>query len=91
MATKVQRAKTILDALADATTPNATLTRVADAFAETFAPGETLTNEQKAAIFLAQIRLKIREIVHRVEITQIMEATRVAGEPSTVIDLGVDA
>ena len=64
MATKLQRATAILNALADpATIDAALLTKVADAYAFTYRRGETLTNTQKAGLFIQVTRDQIKQIV----------------------------
>lgn len=62
MATPVQRATAILQACSDGTPDAAILTKVGDAFGFTFRRGETLTNNQKALLLVAEVRRVIKQI-----------------------------
>ena len=89
MATKPQRAQTILDALTDGTAPPAVVGRTLDAFALVYAPegAATMTNAQKAAVFLTATRRFVRETVQGVEV---QAAERTARQSITPPDLGND-
>ena len=91
MATKVQRAKAVLDALADTSVSNALALRVAKAFVFTYRREEVLTtNEEKADVVVQVLRGFIKQVVRDSEISQAMEAARVATAPGAEIDVGVD-
>jgi len=75
MATKVQRATSILNALADpATIDAALLTKIADAYAFTYRRGETLTSAEKAGLFIQVTRDHVRQIVNDVGESQVAAA-----------------
>lgn len=85
MATKPQRAKAILDALADpATTDAAMLQTVGDAFAFTYRRGETLTQAQQAGLFIQVVRDFV------VQITRDAIKSRAAAAASAAADSNVD-
>lgn len=63
MATNVQRATAILDALVDGTADQTVLAKVGDAYAFTYRRGETLNNQEKAGVFINQLRMSIKQIV----------------------------
>lgn len=88
--TKVQRAKSILDALADSSVTNALALRVADAFAYTHRRGDTLTNEQKAGVILRVLRNHVKQVVRDAEISQALEVERLRVEEGAEISIGSD-
>lgn len=94
MATKVQRAVSILNALADPNTvTNVFAGRVANAFVYTYRRDldpAALTNEQKAGIVIRAVRDYVKQVVRDAEISQAMEATRVTTAPTAEIDIGTD-
>lgn len=95
MATKVERAKAILDALADpATVDNAMATRVANAFA-TYSRMQSnnfdisdLTVTQKADNILVALRRLVKDTVRTAEVAKAQEDARKATAPTAEIDLG---
>ena len=89
MATKPQRAQSILDALADGAVSPAVVGRALDAFALAYAPDEaaTMTNAQKAAVFLQATRRFVRETVQGVEV---QAAERAARQSIIPPELGTD-
>lgn len=88
MATKVVRAKAVLDALADTAVTNQLAERVANAFAFTYQRGETLSNEEKAGVIVAKLRAFVRQIVENAEDSQ-TQAAAVAANKSN-LDIGND-
>jgi hypothetical protein len=91
MATKVVRAKAILDALADAPVTNALAARVGEAFAYTYARNEqNLTNEQEAGIFLLQVRGFIKQIVRDAEVSVAIVPVADTAKTNADIPLGTD-
>ena len=89
MATKTQRAGTILGALTDGTAPPAVVTRTLDAFALAYAPEQAamMPAAEKAALFLVATRRFVRETVQSVEIQAAERAARAGVTPP---DLGAD-
>ena len=89
MATKLQRTQSILDALTDSAAPPAVVGRALDAFALAYAPDEaaTMTNTQKAAVFLTATRRFVRETVQGVEVQTAERAARQSIQPP---ELGTD-
>lgn len=63
MATNVQRATAILDALVDGTADPTILAKVGDAYAFTYRRGETLNNQEKAVVFINVLRASIKQVV----------------------------
>ena len=90
MATKIVRAKAIIESLTDATVTNALALRIADAYAFTYARGQTLTNEQKAGVFIQSLRTLVKQVVRDAEISTAMEAARLAAAPGAEIEIGID-
>lgn len=89
MATKVQRATSILNALADpATIDAAKLTKIADAYAYTYRRGETLTGAEKAGLFIQVTRDQIQQIVR--DAIQSQAAKAAADAADVVLDIGSD-
>ena len=89
MATKLQRTQSIFDALTDGTAPPAVVGRALDAFALAYAPDDaaTMTNAQKAAVFLQAVRRFVRETV---QIVETQAAERAARQSITPPELGTD-
>ena len=89
MATKIQRATAILNALADpATIDAALLTKLGDAYAFTYRRGETLTGAEKAGLFIQVTRDQIRQIVQDAIRSQ---AAKVAADAAdATLDIGSD-
>jgi hypothetical protein len=87
MATPLQRAKSIIDALHDGDTDNARVGRILDAFAFTYRRGETLTNAQKATTFVVAIRRMVRQVTLDADRSQ---AAATAAAAIANIDLGAD-
>jgi hypothetical protein len=69
---------------------NAVLSDIADAFAYTYARGQTLTTEQKATVYVNALRTFTKQVVRDWKITVAMEATRVTTAPTADPDLGID-
>ena len=91
MATKIQRAKLILDTLADPVTVNVALAgRVADAFAAEYAAGQSLTNEQKAGLILQHLRNFVKERVRNAEVNTAVATARQTAATAAEIDIGED-
>ena len=90
MATKVQRAKLILDTLADQDINVSLAGRVADAFAAEFPSGQSLTNEQKAGLVLQHIRNFVKERVRNAEINTAVNTARQTAAATAEIDIGED-
>ena len=95
MATKIERAKAILDAIADpVAVDNALALRVADAFAlhRQMQNGSydisNLTNTQKADIFLSELRRLVKDTVRLAEVRKAQEVARLAAAPTAEIELG---
>ena len=89
MATKLQRTQDIFNALTDSAAPPAVVGRAPDAFALAYAPDDaaTMTNAQKAAVFLTATRRFVRETVQSVETQAAERAARSTIQPP---DLGTD-
>lgn len=66
------------------------LSDIADAFAYTYRRGETLTNEQKATVFVNALRGFVKQVVRDWKITVAMEATKQATAPTAEPDLGTE-
>lgn len=90
MATKTQRARAILEALADGTVDDARLDRVGNAFAAEYASGQTLTNAQKAAVILQHIRNFVKERVRNAEVNAAVATARATAQANADIDIGTD-
>ena len=91
MATKIARAKAILDALADPATVDAALTtRIADAYAFTYRRGETLTATEKAGLFLQVTRNQIKEIVQNAGVSQDEATAKPALIAKHALEIGTD-
>lgn len=91
MATKQARAKSIIDALADASVAGPTVSRIADALVYMLARNKTgLTADDKAGLFIFFIRRQIKQFVKQAETDQAMETARKNVEPTTDIDIGTD-
>lgn len=91
MATKIQRAKSILDTLAEPATVSVALAgRVADAFAAEYAAGQSLTNEQKAGLVLQHLRNFVKERVRNAEINTAVNTARQTAAATAEIDIGED-
>ena len=90
MATNLARAKNVAENIADKALTNALLIDIADAFAYTYARGKTLTNEQKATVFVNEIRKFTKRIVRDWKITVAEAAERQRVEPAATPDLGED-
>ena len=89
MATKIQRATSVLNALADpATIDAALLAKVGDAYAFTYRRGETLTALEKAGLFIRVTRDQIRQIVQDAIRSQAAETAADAADAS--LELGSD-
>lgn len=88
MATRLQRTKAVLDALKDGDAPNATIGRVLDAYGFTYARGEDLTNDQKAAVFLRALKIQIRQIVS--DSVRSQAAAAAANAADDAVDIGAD-
>lgn len=96
MATKLVRAKGVLDSLLDGDVGNPLAARVGDAFAiysqlqsPTPIDISTLTAVQKADIFLIAVRQYIKGVVQQAEVSAAVKTTVATVTPTTVIDLGV--
>lgn len=92
MATKINRAIAVLNALKDPlTVTNPEAVRVAAAFAYTYARAQAgLTNEQKAGLFLLAVRDFVKGVVRDAEMSQALEVERLRVAASTEMDLGTD-
>jgi hypothetical protein len=91
MATKINRAISILNAMADpATVDNALALKVANAYAYTYRRGEVLTNEQKAGVFIAALRRMVQQTVTDSETSQAAETARAAAVAGAQISIGTD-
>lgn len=88
MATHVARAKQAAEAIADKTLTNTQLQEYADAFAYTYQRGKTLNNEQKATVFINEMRKFAVGVVERWKIAVPMETARQTAAPSAKPDLG---
>ena len=91
MATKSQKAKAIIDALADPIVVNAAMTnRIAQAFAYTYARDRVVTLDEAAGLFLVALRNQVKQVLYDAEVSKKMEATRLAEDAAAKIDLGND-
>ena len=90
MATKLARTKTILEALKDGTVPNEIIGKVIDAYGFTFERGRTLTNDQKATVFIRELRKQVRQIVLDAEASQAAATAANAARAGADIDVGSD-
>jgi hypothetical protein len=91
MATKVQRALAVLNALSDGTQDAAMAQRVGNAFVATYRPEASgLTNEQKAGIFLLHVRNFVVGVVRGAEVSAAAEAARLTALQTATIDIGTD-
>lgn len=90
MATRTQRARAILEALADGAVEDERLNRVGAAFAYEYARGETLTAAQTAGVVLQHIRNFIKERVRNAEIAAAVDTARQTASESAEIDIGAD-
>lgn len=90
MATHVARAKAIAEAIADKTLSAQLLADIGDAFAYTYRRGEALTNEQKATVFVNQMRKFAVEVVENWRITTAIETERQRVAPTAKPDLGTE-
>jgi len=97
LATNVQRALAILNALADPAVIGAPMAlRVANAYTAIYAPGHDgpgmlpLTNEEKAGLFLLHVRNRVKQVVREAELKAAADAAIKATAPTTEIDIGVD-
>lgn len=71
--TNISRAKAVIDGLLDRTLTNANYVRIANAFVD----DDTITNEEKAGIFLDKVTNILRQEVRRMEIQEDSAAQRV--------------
>ena len=85
-----KRNEAIAEAIADKTLTNALLIDIADAFAYTYQRGKTLTNEQKAIVYINALRNFTKQIVRDWKITTAEAAERQRVEPTATPDLGDD-
>lgn len=90
MATHVARAKAAAEAIADKTLSAALLNDIADAFAYTYRRGQVLTTEQKAIVFINEMRMFASGVVENWRLTVPMEAARQIAAPTAKPDLGID-
>lgn len=91
MATRIVRAKSIIDALSDPTpVTNAMAVRIAEAFAFTYRRGVTLTNEQKSGVFIKALRDYVKQVVRDSEVSRAMETERVRVAAGAEIIIGTD-
>lgn len=91
MATKSQKAKAIIDALADPVVVNAAMTnRIAQAFVYTYTRNRVVTLDEAAGLFLVALRNMVKQVVYDAEVSKLMEATRLAADAAAKIDLGSD-
>jgi hypothetical protein len=88
MATNIVRAKAAAEAIADKTLTNQLLAEIGDAFAYTYRRGETLTNEQKATVFINTLRSFVKQVVRDWKTTTAMDTARQTAEPTATPDLG---
>jgi len=91
MATNVQRASAILDALVDGAADPTVLGKVGDAYSFIYQPGEVLTNQQKAGVFLHALRRDVKGIVRDAIRSQAAAAAADAADSDIDIDIGVDS
>lgn len=90
MATRTQRAKAILDNLADTTISNALATRIADAFVYEYARGQTLTTDQRSGLLIQHIRNFVKERVRNAEVAAAVDTARLTAEATAEISIGDD-
>lgn len=92
MATLQERAKLVLENIADdpAKATNALAIKVANAFAAIYRPGETLTNAQKAGLFIFKMRQHVKDLVRTAEVEAAKTTAGQAAAPGADIDLGAD-
>lgn len=90
MATRTQRARAILDALADTTVSDELATRVADGFVYEYARGQELTAAQRAGLVIQHIRNFVKERVRNAEIAAAVETARQTAAGSAEIEIGDD-
>lgn len=88
MATNIARAKIVAEGIADKTLTNALLAEIGDAFAYTYRRGQTLTNEQKATVFINQLRSFVKQVVRDWKVTTAEASARQTTEPTATPDLG---
>ncbi len=89
MATKIQRATNILNALADpATIDGVLLNKIADAYAFTYRRGEVLTATEKAGLFIQVTRDQIKQIVR--DAIRSQAAAAAAAQADADVALGED-
>lgn len=88
MATPVQRATAILQACLDDTPDAAVLGKVGDAYAFTYRRGETLTNNQKALLLVAEVRRVIKQVT--ADAIRSQAAAAAASAADADLDLGTD-
>lgn len=96
MATKLQRAKAILDAIADPTVVDNTLAlRIGNAFAiraqlqSDVIDVSSMTPTEKADVMLTAMRAFVQGVVRQAEVGKALHDKRLEVEPTTPIDLGV--
>lgn len=89
MATKAQRVKAILDALADTTVDDTRADRVVAAFVAEYGRGLTLTASQQRGLVLQHIRNFVKERVRAAEVAAVATARQTA-EAGADIELGAD-
>lgn len=90
MATHVARAKAAAEAIADKTLSAALLNDIADAFAFTYRRGQVLTTEQKATVFINEMRRFAADTVENWRISVAMDAAKQIAAPTAKPDFGVE-
>lgn len=90
MATKAQRVKAILEALADATVDDTRADRVVAAFVAEYGRGLTLTNSQQRGLVLQHIRNFVKERVRSAEVAAAVATARQTAEAGADVELGAD-
>lgn len=90
MATNIVRAKAVAEGIADKTLTNAVLGDIADAFAYTYQRGKTLTNEEKATVYVNALRAFTKQVVRDWKISVATEAERLRVAPTADPDLGTE-
>lgn len=88
MATRNERLKTIMDALAETDTPAPALAKIRDAFAFTYRRGETLNNQQASGVALIQLKRLVRQITR--DAIRSQAAAEAAKSADADVDLGTE-
>ena len=86
MATRVERLKTIVDALTETDTPAAALKKIRAGFAFTYRRDETLNNQQESGVVMVELKRMIRQVVR--DAIRSQAAATAAEAADANVDLG---